>query len=221
MRFFIGLWTLISFVTFLHAGTIISNLQTPFDQQVIGDVHTIYKDAIPTIGFHTAATGAFAVNAVTVERLSVPSTSPSGDLRLEMFTSSSLTPQSSLGYLSYFATDPTPTFWPAYSKFVVFRPDSPMVLQPGVSYWLAAENSTFNSSDGLFFVNSTASTGLPGVAIIDSAYARYNGSDLVSDARPLNFLKFGIEATQVPEPGPTALFGLAAVCLISIRKRMN
>jgi hypothetical protein len=118
-----------------------------------------------------------------------------------------------VGDLGNPTVNPTSTQWPQsvsrenYTVYIDFHPLTPFSLQPDSHYLIGIKERTFNPSwdVGLLFTRSpqftTPADWQMGQTTTHDRYA--NGE----------FLKFGLDATPIPEPLPTTLMLLAGAAL--------
>lgn len=183
----------------------VSNLGNQWPSGSIGDIHGVFQGGNPygndEVGFTTGAS-AYALNSVTLELFDANSpggNSPAQALNVQLFLGSSL-----LGQLANPVASPTPTQWPqashpsGYTTFFNFAPATQITLNPNSQYTVVISMPAGSGVDAaLMFTQS-------------SAYTSHDGWLMgpTSTGNPFTvgeYLKFGVNATAVPDGANTAV----------------
>ncbi len=200
-----------------NAEMFLSNLAKRFDAWgSIGDIHGLFPGGSPygtdAVDFATGD-GSFLVNSVTLEFWVDPSSPPPAErwIDIQLFQRNGAT-ELLLGRFGNPVPNPLPTQWPNKTKYVDFSPLQEIRLKPFSQYSLVLSmpNESPTAAALLFSVSSNyvAPSGW-------TMSATRSGNPYATG----EYLKIGIDATIIPEPGAASLFITGFIVSILWRRR--
>ncbi len=218
------------FVLFVAATTapatqLLSNLGNIYPQG-IGDIHGLVSGGDTFIAHFSTGAGTYQLNSVTIEFLtltSAPATIESwnSSLDIRLFQADGGT-TNWLGSFENPQINSAPTQWPqsshptAYTTYVDYDPNEPMVLQPFTEYSLLAHKPDGSSQVADLLFSKSADYVTPADWQMDPTSA----SNTFANGE---FLKLAVGATLVPQPGPLGFvfLGCALPAAIMCRRSVS